>query len=265
MSGFDKTWLALREPVDIRARAKPLVEQFSRHLEDVARPAVLDIGCGTGSTWRSLATRLPATTQWHLLDYDPLLLAEAERRIGAQKHVSFRQFDLNQIESLPLAEISVVTASALFDLCSAAFCDLFARTLAASKTGLYAALNYDGVMEWSIVHPLDQQVAADFNRHQHFDKGFGPALGPDATDHLRRCFEDLDYTISVATSPWIMGPGDHDLQAAFLEGLVTPLSEIGTLTQKEISDWLDFRRARIAEADSSCVVGHTDILALPRH
>ena len=263
MSGFDKDWLALREPVDLRARASTLVEAISGHLERVGQATILDIGCGTGSTWRSLTTHVPDDTRWTLLDYDPLLLAEAERRIGVTDTVSYRQFDLNEVQSLPLSDVTLVTASALFDLCSADFCTRFAQTLSRSRTGLYAALNYDGVMAWTIKHPLDGQVAADFNRHQGFDKGFGPALGPDATEHLRHCFEGLDYSISVGTSPWTMGTDDAALQTAFLEGLKKPLTEIGNLTRQDIRSWMDFRLEKIADAGSSCVVGHTDILALP--
>ena len=265
MSGFDKDWLALREPVDMRARAGSMVERLARHLEQVAAPGILDIGCGTGSTWRSLSGRFPRAANWQLLDYDPALLAEAERRIrGDGGNVSFLQFDLNQVEDLPLAGISVVTASALFDLCSADFCNRLADRLVRSKTGLYAALNYDGVLEWSIRHPLDGQVVIDFNHHQRTDKGFGPALGPDATEHLRLTFENLRYSTSVATSPWVMGPEDAGLQAAFLDGLERPLMEIGSLTVDEIQTWLRFRREKIEEPGSLCVVGHTDILALPR-
>ncbi|MFN3718641.1 MAG: class I SAM-dependent methyltransferase [Rhizobium rhizophilum] len=264
MSGFDKNWLALREPVDMRARAITLVDALSRHLGAVGQASILDIGCGTGSTWRSLTPRVPAGTRWTLLDYDPVLLAEAERRIDGKGHVSFRQFDLNEMQSLPLSDVTVVTASALFDLCSADFCNRFAETLARNGTGLYAALNYDGVMEWSIPHPLDGQVAADFNRHQRFDKGFGPALGPDATGHLRTSFETLGYSVSVGSSPWIMGPDDAALQVAFLDGLEKPLTEIGSLTEQDIRAWVKFRLEKIEEAGSSCVVGHTDILALPR-
>lgn len=263
MSGFDKDWLALREPVDQRARAARLVDDLSTHLAHAAQPGILDIGCGTGSTWRSLAPRLPSDTRWTLLDYDPGLLAEAERRIGATETVSFRQFDLNRLEALPLFDVAVVTASALFDLCSADFCSRFAETLARNGTGIYAALNYDGVMEWSIRHPLDGQVAADFNRHQRFDKGFGPALGPDATDHLRHNFETLGYSATIGTSPWTMGPDDAALQTAFLKGLERPLWEIGSLTSDDIRSWLDFRLEKIRDDGSSCVVGHTDILALP--
>ncbi len=264
MSGFDKDWLALREPVDQRARAMPLVDELARHLGTVAQASLLDIGCGTGSTWRSLIPHVPTDTRWMLLDYDPVLLGEAERRIGERGNVSFRQFDLNEVQSLPLSDVTVVTASALFDLCSADFCQRFAETIARNGTGLYAALNYDGVMQWSVPHEFDGQVAADFNRHQRFDKGFGPALGPDATDHLRHAFETLGYSVSVGSSPWLMGPDDAALQAAFLDGLEKPLTEIGSLTKQDIRSWMDFRLERIGEAGSSCVVGHADILALPR-
>jgi SAM-dependent methyltransferase len=263
MSGFDKDWLTLREPVDQRARAAPLIPALSRYLATQARPSILDIGCGTGSTWRSINADLPLDTHWTLLDYDPLLLAEAERRIGPGV-ATFRQFDLNAVEELPLSDVTVVTASALFDLCSAEFCNQLVAMLGRNGTGLYAALNYDGVMEWSIRHPLDGQVVADFNRHQHFDKGLGPALGPDATEHLRLCFEEHGYRIHLGTSPWVMGPADAALQRAFLEGLERPLRDIGSLAEADIRAWLDFRLNAVESTESSCVVGHTDILALPQ-
>jgi SAM-dependent methyltransferase len=262
MSGFDKDWLTLREPVDRQARASSLVDELAQHLEASAAPSILDIGCGTGSTWRSLASDLPAATRWTLLDYDPLLLLEAERRIGVGT-VSFRQFDLNEVEALPLSDVTVVTASALFDLCSAAFCDRFCALLGRAGTGLYAALNYDGVMTWSVRHPLDAQVVEDFNRHQHFDKGLGPALGPDATEYLRQSLEYRGYRVHIDDSPWVMGPANSSLQEAFLLGLEKPMSEIGNLTQAEIGAWLKFRLSAISQNNSSCVVGHTDILALP--
>lgn len=262
MSGFDKDWLTVREPVDRRARATSLVDELAKHLQASAAPSILDIGCGTGSTWRSLVSDMPTTTRWTLLDYDPLLLLEAERRIGSGT-ASFRQFDLNDVEALPLSDVTVVTASALFDLCSAAFCDRFCASLGRAETGLYAALNYDGVMTWSVGHPLDAQVVEDFNRHQHFDKGLGPALGPDATEYLRQCLAVRNYSVHIEDSPWVMGPADSALQEAFLLGLENPLREIGNLTPAEIRSWLAFRLSAISQTGSSCVVGHTDILALP--
>lgn len=265
MTGFDKDWLALREPADRRARAEDLIDRLCVHLV-ATKPhrALLDIGCGTGSTFRALSSYVPPDTTWHLLDYDPLLLAEAERRIGGKPTIRFRQHDLNDLESLPLDGVTIVTASALFDLCSADFCNRFIETISRHGTGLYAALNYDGVMRWTRPHPRDEQVVADFNRHQRGNKGFGPALGPDATQHLRLGLEWSGYIVRVAPSPWVLGPTEARLQEELLRGILSPLIEIGNLSPTQISDWLDFRLASIVAADSSCVVGHTDLIALRR-
>jgi SAM-dependent methyltransferase len=263
MSGFDKSWLALREPADREARARPLIDALCRHLQGKAdSPSLLDIGCGTGSTYRTLSPVMPTTTRWQLLDYDPQLLLEAESQIGPSTAVTFRRHDLNDLEGLPLDGVSVVTASALFDLCSADFCDRFVDRLARQKSGLYAALNYDGVMAWSEAHPLDDRVVESFNRHQRLDKGFGPALGPDATEHLSRLLGARGYAVEIETSSWQLGPKHHALQAELLHGIRQPVTEIGTISPAELEEWLDFRLAAITMPDSSCVVGHTDLLAL---
>ncbi len=265
MSGFDADWLALREPADRAARDGGLVALLAAHLERPAKkPAsLLDIGCGTGSTWRSLHAALPASTRWQLLDYDPLLLAAAEQRIGPDAGVLFRRHDLNDLAGLPLQGVDAVTASALFDLCSEDFCRKFVARLAEHRCALYAALSYDGTTAWLPAHPLDGRALADFNRHQRTDKGFGPALGPDATEVLRTELEAAGYTVHIADSCWSMGPDQAALQLAFLNGFETPLREIGGLSSAEVDDWLSFRRAHTLEAATSCRVGHLDLLALP--
>lgn len=261
MSGFDKDWLALREPADIAARDPALVDRLA-HALHVPSPALLDIGCGTGSTYRTLHTRLPEAACWTLLDYDPALIAEARRRIGDER-VSFCQFDLNQLEDLPLEGIDCVTASALFDLCSPAFCDRFVARISAAGAGLYAALNYDGLMSWSIKHPLDADITRDFNAHQQRDKGLGPALGPSATGYLEAALTDAGYTVLIADSPWILGRDASRLQNELLAGIANAVSETGNLTSEEVSAWLKFRNEAVMADDSLCRIGHTDILALP--
>ena len=264
MSGFDANWLALREPADRAARNDALVAELAARLDQRAGPAaLLDIGCGTGSTWRSLSPVLPGDAAWLLLDNDPLLLAEAHRQIGAAGRVRFRRHDLNDLTGLPLDGIAVVTASALFDLCSEAFSARFVARIAGQACGLYAALNYDGAMRWSVGHPLDAAVVADFNRHQRTDKGFGPALGPDATGRLAHHLERRGYRVSLGASPWRMGRQEAALQRAFLDGFRQPLHEIGSLSGTEIEAWLAFRLAAIEAPDSLCEVGHTDLLAVP--
>lgn len=263
MSGFDKDWLALREAADRAARHDGLVADLTRYLASTETARVLDIGCGTGSTWRSLGDRLPGQVGWTLLDHDPDLLEEAQRRIGENSTVAFRRHDLNDIDGLPLEGVDVVTASALFDLCSERFCEAVADRLASARIGLYAALNYDGIMDWSLPHPLDSPLVDLFNRHQRTDKGFGPALGPDATSCLARQFAAHGFNVRIGNSPWRLDAGSTALQVELLNGLRRPLLEMSELSEKEVDDWLEYRHAAISRPGSSCRVGHTDFLALP--
>lgn len=263
MSSFDKTWLELREPADRAARDMTLVTELAASLDhDGSAVTILDIGCGTGSTWRALAQIMPERAAWRLLDYDPLLLDEAERRIGTDDAIVFRQHDLNNLAELPIAGVSVITASALFDLCSEAFCDRFVSRMAEHSCSLYAALNYNGIIQWSSQHPLDDAAVADFNAHQRTDKGFGSALGPDATQRLARNLNKFNYRVRIADSPWRMGHEQALLQAGFLEGFRQPLSEIGTLSASEIDSWIGFRISAIPATGGLCEVGHTDLLAI---
>lgn len=263
MSGFDKSWLSLREPADRQARDKGLVADLCRYVRQQPEPSLLDIGCGTGSTFRSLNRELPPETQWHLLDYDPQLLQAAAASIGAAPAVRFSQHDLNDLAHLPLDGVQVVTASALFDLCSDRFCAAFAAHLAQLGCGVYAALNYDGQVFWSHAHPLDEAVVAAFNIHQRTDKGLGPALGPDAAESLERHFAGHGFSVKTAESPWQMDRNQAALQRTFLEGFREPCLEVGGVSENELEAWLVWRIAAIDRPESRCIVGHKDVLALP--
>jgi hypothetical protein len=210
-----------------------------------------------------LSEQLPERTRWLLLDHDPLLLADARHRIATDRQVRFQVHDLTDVDGLPLEAVSVVTASALFDLCSQAFCEALITRLARTRCGLYAALNYDGAMTWSLAHPLDGAVVAAFNRHQRGNKGFGLALGPDATDCLTGLLQDRGFHILTGDSPWQMDRSHPALQTAFLQGFRQPLLDIGELSDGDIEAWLSFRLSAVEEPESSCRVGHSDLLALP--
>ena len=262
MSGFDKDWLALREPADVRARNQALLKAAIEAAESASATAILDIGCGTGSTFRALSPRLRKPAHFRLFDYDPRLLDEAQRLHG--NAVEIVQGDLNQIGALPLADISLVTASALFDLCSEEFIRRFVARLSQTAASLYAALNYDGRMRWSKPHPLDEAVVANFNAHQLGDKGFGFSLGPRAWETLTACLKEGGYATTTAESPWVMTADDRELQLSFLDGVVRAVYEYAQLDENEIRDWADFRRRMVDRDGSLCEVGHQDILAIRR-
>ncbi|SIQ93844.1 Methyltransferase domain-containing protein [Rhizobium sp. RU35A] len=266
MSGFDAKWLTLREPADQAARSPVLLDKaaafFAARAAAEGPVAVLDVGCGTGSTYRALNPHLPARSLWRLLDHDPALLEEAARQIGTE-NIDFFTRDLGIVEALPDDGVSLVTASAFFDLASADFIDRFVARLAERRIALYAALNYDGKVTWARPHPLDQRVLADFNRHQLTDKGLGPALGPEAVPHLSAALLAHGYRVETAETPWRIGTAEADLHIAFLRGMVDPVLEVGTLPAEVIGEWLAFRLAYVRGERGGCAVGHLDLLALP--
>lgn len=277
MSGFSPEWLALREPVDHRSRDAGLAQRAAAHLSGNSEPRIVDLGCGTGSNLRAFAPQLGPRQSWTLVDYDARLLAAArdrlvewadsttESRIGVILHkgtseiaVRFRQADLVRDLDAALGEApDLVTASALFDLCSAEFIARFSAAVAARKAAFYTVLTYDGVQTWSPAHPADEAMRAAFIAHQKTDKGFGISAGPDAPAILAAAFREAGFTVEEADTPWRLGAADSSLIADLATGFAGAVAETGRLDAATLDDWRAVQR-------SEAVVGHTDTLALPR-
>lgn len=252
--GFSATWLSLREPADHAARDAALLTAAARAAG--ASPVIVDLGCGTGSTIRAFARHLRQPAAWRLLDNDPDLLKLAAR--ATEDDVTTHQIDLRDLDALPLEGASLVTASALLDLCSRDWVRGLAERLAAQKKPFYAALNYDGAMQWSPAEPTDDAVTQAFNRHQRGDKGFGPALGPDSADAVAEVFKAAGFNVFQAESPWQLGPSEADLQRELLTGIAAAAAEAG---ENASDHWLHMRIGALEEA--RCRIGHRDLLALP--
>ncbi len=251
--GFSSDWLALREPADLAARDGALLEAAgleARRAAGSEAPVIVDLGCGTGSTVRAFGGRLPGA-QWRLVDGDAGLLREAVARCGGTAHLG----DLARLEDVPLEGAHLVTASALLDLMPGAWIEALAERLAAIGVGLYAALNYDGVMRWRPPLPQDAEVTAAFNAHQRGDKGMGPALGPDAARRMAEALSARGFSVRVASSPWQLGPDAAALHGELCAGIAGAAAEMGCAVAPE---WLA-ARGRFAEAE----IGHLDLLALP--
>ncbi|MBT8146570.1 MAG: class I SAM-dependent methyltransferase [Gammaproteobacteria bacterium] len=276
VSSFSIDWLNLREEADLRARDPALLSRARRWLEvagaegaEAAANVVVDLGAGTGATLRALAAiggSHPVPAVWRLLDHDKSLLAEANRRHGSSQQLEIYPVDLANVATLPLNGVRLVTASALFDLVSAEFIEaLTAALLRASgnnQVGIYSALNYDGTTDWEPAHPLDKTVLAAFNRDQRQDKGFGPALGPDAGRCMAEIFSKAGFVVHTAESPWQLGATDKALVNNLIEGISEAVANDATLDPTELTDWTRFRQSHVATG--SCKVGHADILAISR-
>jgi SAM-dependent methyltransferase len=282
---FDADWLRLREPVDRRARADTLARMLRRALGGRETLHVVDLGGGTGSNLRHLAPQLGGRQQWTLLDADPSLLAaapgaligwaqdagHAAEQTGDGIHidgggftcaVSLRQADL-RADPLPVHRVDLVSGAALLDLVSRDWLrDLVAGCQARAAAALFA-LSYDGRIDWSPSDALDAPVRDWVNRHQRGDKGFGPALGPEAAATAAALFRAAGYEAETAASDWRLDPSHAALQQHLHAGWATAATAIAPERAADINDWLARRMDLLAARTSEVTVGHTDVLALP--
>ena len=269
MSGFSIEWLNLREVSDHRSRDRDLLKTAVDWLNNLKTKdkVIVDLGSGTGSTIRGLQryTTLTPSIQWRLVDNDPGLLAEAIHRHSEEYSIESFLVDLSTTQKLPLKSVSLITASALLDLVSANFirdlCQLIREKNEYQSVGFYSALNYDGCIKWTPFHPLDAAILMNFNADQRRDKGFGPALGPDATDFLKAQFHSANFQCLWAKSPWLLGSADYQLTESLINGISGVAIQTDELTNSDIQDWKTFRIKNVRTG--TCHLGHTDILVLP--
>jgi SAM-dependent methyltransferase len=276
VSGFDASWLDLREPADHRSRNDELARLLTRHMGRRPTIEVLDLGCGTGSNLRATAPLLGPEQNWTLIDYDARLLDAAVTRLakwagdwerkkdklilkknGRKITVRFRRADLvNDFESVFATPADLVTASALFDLASGDFIAEVAAEVVRRHASFYTVLTYNGVQRWTPKHSADAEMAAAFRVHQVTDKGFGPSAGPMAPQLLATAFDAAGYSLSEADSTWRLDEGDEALIAELIPGFASAVRETEQVPEARILDWLKASR-------TGALVGHTDTLALP--
>jgi hypothetical protein len=286
LTRFSAEWLDLREPFDAAARATSLVTELRDHIapgtSDSPLP-IVDLGAGAGSNLRHLAPQLGGAQRWRLIDHDgPLLdaalartLAWAERRgeaatatpsalkiRGATYACTVRceRIDLAQIDGVQLPTAGLVTAAALLDLVSRDWLEQLAQHCRSARAAVALALTYDGRTTAEPAEPEDAAVLAMFNRHQLFDKGFGPALGMRAAEAAEAAFEAHGYELRVATSDWVIGSSEHAMQLALLDGWLGAALEIAPESRLALTSWHQRRRAHVLAGRSRLRVGHVDLV-----
>ncbi len=263
MSGFSAGWLALREPYDRAARNGVVLDAVATAFGDVPAVAVTDLGCGTGATMRAVAPRLPAPQSWRLIDNDKALLEKAslEGAATAPAGASITTIEVDlaaAIEPL-LGDCDLIVTSALLDLVSAAWLDRLVATLARP---FYAALSYDGSVVMLPECRYDGEVITAVNRHQRTEKGFGPALGPDAAQTAPERLRAAGFTVVEGRSDWQFGTDDRAIQMEVLAGWAGAAREIGA-DPAIIEQWLGERRDHVGAGRSQMRVGHIDFFATP--
>ncbi len=277
---FSPEWLALREPADHAAVNAEVRDRLRAYFAGRETVRIVDLGCGAGSNLRGTWSALGASQSWTLVDYDPKLLAAARSRLtafgndaavsveglrltlpGAAIEVSFRQSDLARDDLGSVIDgADLVTAAALFDLASMKLIDALADAVAARRQTFFTVLTYDGIASWLPEHPADAAMRDAFNAHQRGDKGFGPALGPTATDALAKAFARHGYQIARGKSPWLLDRHFLELRRELDQGFAGAVRETGRVPAADIDSWL---AKRLANDDAVTIIGHEDLLAVP--
>ncbi|WP_170754289.1 methyltransferase domain-containing protein [Ruegeria lacuscaerulensis] len=253
-TSFEPDWLNLREPADHRARDPKLLASAASCVQDGS--IVLDLGSGTGSTARAFVQAGFGKMRWRFFDNDATLL-----RIASDRHPEAECVvgNLGDVKNLPLGDVGLITASALFDLMPESWINALILRAAEADIPIYTALNYDGQMSWTPNDERDCVVTRAFNWHQTNDKGLGPALGPLSGSRFAELSEIVGYTVASAQSPWRLGPQETQLHDAVLDGIAQAAHEAG---EKHALDWGIDRRGAVAETLGT--IGHTDHLSVPR-
>ena len=266
MSTFSAEWLSLREPVDARSRSEELVLELRARLPPHGLRA-LDLGSGTGANIRYLAPRLNDEQQWLALDNDSALIEQQAASFDEMRRVykvSSQQFELaTDLDSLPIVGCHLVTASALLDLVSASWLESLAILCAHSRAAVMFALNYDGRVQCLPRDSEDEWLMGLVNRHQHGDKGFGPALGPQAARYACDLFARLGFEVRTAASDWLIEPDEQPLQRELIAGWVEAAREVSPAEAGRIEQWGVRRIAHLSAGSSRIRVGHQDFVAWP--
>ncbi|NIK46334.1 class I SAM-dependent methyltransferase [Variibacter gotjawalensis] len=255
----------MREPYDLRARNADVLSAVAKQFDALPSLRITDLACGTGSTARAVGPRFKQPQMWKLVDNDLSLLARAGvDAAGPNRKIITQPVDLAfDVEAALDGPIDLVTTSALLDLVSEEWLERLATELAARRLPFYAALSYDGRVEISPSDPLDRPVVDAVNLHQKSDKGFGPALGPNAATAAVRQFENVGYEVVSGPADWVFETFDTAIQKATLAGWAVAATEIDSSLRLKTSAWLERRDERIEAAESRIVVGHIDFFARP--
>jgi hypothetical protein len=281
------SWLAAREAADATARSERATWTIVEALASQNPVRVLDLGTGTGSNVRYLATRLRTDQQWLCVDRDLELLAEVPARMsswralgtcevttarrvcvlrgsGVRCQIETERMDLGaSCDPRIFSGRHLVTASALLDLVSETWMQaLAARCRQSGAAAVLFALTYNGRSHCSPEEQEDDAIRDLVNRHQKTnDRGFGPAAGPDAGACAARCLAAAGYHVQREASDWVLSPDQGTLQRLLLEGWAAAALDIAPDRAAMIRSWLRRRLAHVEAKGSSIVVCHEDLAA----
>ena len=265
-------WLTLREEADARSRSRRL---SAAAVQLLPSPAVIhDLGSGTGSMMRWLAPRVAGPQTWVLHDWNPDLLesavahatvgsAAAERADTLPASVRTRVREVAHLQSEVLVDASLVTASALLDVLTAAELETIVHACVGARAPVLFTLTVTGAVAFDPVDPGDLVFTAAFNEHQRRVEDGRRLLGPDAVAVATDLFRAAGWTVRTADSPWDLDAHDRLLVQEWLDGWLAAAVEQRPALREWADEYQRLRAVQLATGALRVTVAHRDLRAWP--
>jgi hypothetical protein len=191
-------------------------------------------------------------------------LALAAPADGAAITVETKRTDITRLHSRDLADATLITASALLDMLTGDELRRLAGACAGAGCPVLLCLSVTGHVELTPADELDGRVSAAFNAHQRRLTERGRLLGPDAVGFAAAEFGRLGAQVIARPSPWRLDQTQPSLIAEWFDGWVGAACEQERALAAEAEPYMRRRKAQTEARQLEVVVGHTDLLILPR-
>jgi hypothetical protein len=220
---------------------------------------------------RWLAPLLSGPQQWTCHDRDEELLASISASTpvrdcqGMTVTVDVHACDLAQLDPGEVAGASLITASALLDIMSAAELERLVESCLPVGCPVLLALSVTGRVELHPPDPQDEQIQDAFNAHQRRTTSDGRRLlGPDAVPAAVKLVPDRGASVLSAPSVWRLGASDITLINEWLGGWIAAACEQDPALVGSVHDYLERRTSAVAGGQLDVTVHHRDLLIVPR-
>jgi len=166
-----------------------------------------------------------------MYDRDADLLAHAAANVppltadGSRVTVETRQRDITRLDQRDLAGASLITASALLDMLTAAEVERIARSCVEAGCPALLTISVTGRVALTPSDPLDEVIASAFNAHQRRGDGDGRLLGPDAVGVAADMFAKLGAEVVIRPSRWRLSGSETALMTEWFKGWVSAACE----------------------------------------
>jgi hypothetical protein len=218
---------------------------------------------------RWLAPRLPGSQHWVLHDRDRELLSLVPAQPpgpaadGSPVTVTAREHDVTRLRPDDLADASLVTASALLDMLTAAEVERFVAACARPGCPVLVTLSVTGQVTLDPPDPLDEALSEAFNTHQRRRSADGPRLGPDAVGMAADAWHSRGREVLRRDSPWRLGGDNPALLQAWFTGWLGAALEQAPHLAAQARGYAQTRRRQAAAGVLSALVMHEDLLVRP--